>query len=333
MNLHESYISRWAARGIIIVNALLSVFIICGCGSNSVALPQPSKGTEQEAPRVIVEAYQSLPTGSFDIYRATNADKAVVFLHGAMGTSHSFAFQVGLIGSFDEGDYSGVDEQVILDNRAVAVFPQGLAVAAVPQATTWDNHVMISGRDDVQFLRDLVAYISGKYQITKFYLVGHSNGGMMVNRVWCEAPDLFDAYVAIAGSPSEHYLLPGTCTPAEVRPYLGIVGSADAVLQVPGHWGDQTWTINPGLVNPAAFVDPVLIGERYFLDKRVEIMACGEAVGDGDADSVTDGAVTTWSYCNNSIKLVRVEAAFHTFSSLETIAGRSMLDFAFAFLR
>jgi predicted esterase len=330
MKQEELTLSRWAARGSIIVHALLTLVIICGCGSNSGALP-----VLPVLQGVVVETDQNMSAteGTFDVYRAPNADKVVVFLHGAMGTKHSFAYQLGLVGSIVEGDYSGVNEQVLLDNRAIAVFPQGRAVAEVPLATTWDNYVMKSGRNDAQFLRDLVAYMEGRYHISRFYLVGHSNGGMMVNRAWCETPELFDAYVSIAGPPSEHFLLPGTCSPSRVKPYLAIVGSEDMTLQVPGHWGDMQWAINPVLVNPAAFVDPVLIGERYFLDKRVHMMACGETVGAGDIDAVTHGAVTLWSYCNDSIQLVRVEAGGHSFNALQTAAGRSMLDLAFAFLR
>jgi hypothetical protein len=58
-----------------------------------------------------------------------------------------------------------------------------------------------------------------------------------------------------------------------------------------------------------AFIDPVVIGERYFLPTRVT-ERCGEEVKDGDDSAITVGSITTWSFCDNSIRLLRVESNF-----------------------
>jgi poly(3-hydroxybutyrate) depolymerase len=289
---------------------------------------------------VIVEPDQKLNTAPhlFDIYRSTSADKAIVFLHGAGGTKHFFAHQLGINLSDVESSYDTVNEQVILENKILAVFPQGQALPQSPGAYTWSNYVMTSGQNDLQFIKDLVGYIAARYQINTFYIVGHSNGGMMANRIWCESPELFEGYVAVAGPPSERFLAPQTpCSPAEVKPYLGIVGSADNVLQVTGNWDASTWTINPLLIAPplpvsAEIVDPVLAGERYFLTTRVA-QRCGASVKYGDEDAVVEGSLTRWSFCNNSIELLRVESAGHTLESLEARAGRSILDLVLDYLR
>lgn len=288
-----------------------------------------------EDPGVVVETNQKLSTAPhlFDVYRAANADRAVIFLHGATGTKHYMAYELGLISSYVEGDYTGVNERVILDIKAIAVFPQGQTIQEAPWTFTWSNYVMISGQDDVQFLRDLVSYISAQYGVSKFYIVGHSNGGMMANRLWCEAPDLFDAYIAVAGPPAPHFLSV-SCSPTEVKPYLGIIGSQDNVFQVPNNWEDQKWFINPILLgNLAAFVDPVpaVVGERYFLPERVALM-CGGTVNQGDADAINEGSLTTWSYCSDSIKLARVEGAGHTITSLEDVSGQSLIDIVVDFI-
>jgi polyhydroxybutyrate depolymerase len=156
----------------------------------------------------------------------------------------------------------------------------------------------------------------------------------MANRIWCEAPKLFKGYVAVSGPPSERFLAPETaCSPAGVKPYLGIVGAQDDVLQDYGNWEAQTWTINPLLtLGDPAFVDPILIGERYFLPTRVT-PRCGETVNAGDADATTDGAVTTWSFCDNSIILMRVEFGRHSLKSLKSASGHSMLELVFDFIR
>lgn len=311
---------------------LLTIFGGCAGGS-------PDSSPEPEPPRIVVEANQTLSSGqgqverSVDIYRATNADKAIVFLHGGAGNKHIFAYNIGINLSDVDSNYDAVNEQILLDNHAIAVFPQGKSIAEAPGAYTWNNYVMDSGEDDIQFLRDLVNFISTRYHVSKFYIVGHSNGGMMVNRTWCEAPELFDAYISIAGPPSEHFLSTPCSPPAEVKPYMGIVGSLDDVLQNTGKWEEQTWTIKPAIVLGAypAFVNSVLIGERYFLPYRVNLR-CGETVHDGDTDAIVDGNITTWSFCNNSVKLMRVEDGEHSMQSMEIASGHSMLDIVLDFI-
>jgi poly(3-hydroxybutyrate) depolymerase len=185
--------------------ALLFVLVISGCRLQS---------------GVVVETDQKLASAPhrFDVYRAPGAQVAVVFLHGGGGTKKQFAQQL-------QGDDW---ERLLIDNKALAVFPQGQAIAAAPRATTWSNHVMTSGVDDVAFLRDLVRHIAHRYGVSRFYLAGHSNGGMMAGRVFYELPALFEGYVMISGPPSARYL--GLAGPMP-RPVLCVVGDADAVLQ------------------------------------------------------------------------------------------------------
>ncbi|NOY53043.1 MAG: alpha/beta hydrolase [Deltaproteobacteria bacterium] len=306
-----------------------------GCGSGGGSGGGSITTTLPEQPTVIVASDLTLDTApnSFDIYRATNADKTVIFLHGGGGTKHNFAYELGINLSKVGSDYSDVNEQVLIDNKVLAVFPQGKAIAEEPKAYTWENYVMTSGGDDMQFMSDLVAFINAQYKITRFFIVGHSNGGMMVNRIWCEAPEIFDAYIAISGPPSEHFLNSAACSPVVVRPYMGIVGSDDMVLQDVSHWEDQTWTIDPWVVSasPKAFIDPVIIGERSFLQDRVTAK-CSGIVDGGDADATVNGSITTWSFCNDSIQLVRVDSAGHSIGSLESVSGSTMLDMIFEFI-
>lgn len=347
---------------------LLVAGCLSGCGGGSGGSAQNKSATQNntQSPTVKVLPDQTIvsngTTYSFDVYQASNADKAVIFLHGGGGTKYGFACQLGLNQSngcstndpFDGTDYSSINGQVLINNKAIAVFPQGQSISSAPHAYTWSNYVMTSGQDDMQFLNDLVNYLASTYNIAKnkFYLVGHSNGGMMANRVWCEDPGLFSAYVAISGPPSEHFLNPNTqCSPAEVQPYLGIVGSDDTVLQVIGYdlqslqpdptinnWENPTWTVNPLLTDPA-FLDSVVIGERSFLPDRVQ-MSCNETVASGDASATTSGNVTEWSFCNNSIQLLRVNGAGHGIVAerlgeppLDQIAGQNfVLKTAFNFI-
>jgi len=297
-----------------------------GCGGGDKG-DTPDHGSE-----IIVEPNQQLSTAPhrFDIYRAVGADKAIVFLHGGGGTKEYSAYQLGLKRTPDDSNYDVVNEQILLDNNAIVVFPQGQAITDA-STTTWSNYAMVSGQDDMQFIRDLVSYIATQYNVSKIYIVGHSMGGVMVNRIWCEAPELFDAFVSISGPPSVHFLDAETpCSPTQVRPFLSMVGAQDEVLQN-DDWEAQTWTIDPLLTQGPAFVNPVLAGERYFLPTRVT-RRCDGTVQPGDADAITEGTLTTWSFCDNSIRLIRIESAGHSLESLEDASGFSMMELAIDFI-
>ena len=101
-------------------------------------------------------------------------------------------------------------------------FPQGQSLQSCQQppcnAFTWNNFVMDSGQDDVGFLSALAAELRGGGVSAaapaatataafpalppgaRLSLAGHSNGGMMANRVWCETGDaVFDAFASFEG--------------------------------------------------------------------------------------------------------------------------------------
>jgi pimeloyl-ACP methyl ester carboxylesterase len=298
-----------------------------GCGGDD------GNDTGPGGSKLIVEPNRMLSSAPhrFDIYRAEGAEKAIVFLHGGGGSKEQMAYNLGIKSNAGTFNYQVANGQILLDNKAMAVFPQGQALATAPTVTTWGNYATVSGQDDVQFIRDLVGYIASEYNISKMYIVGHSMGGVMVSRIWCEAPELFDAFISVAGPPSEHFLDGGTpCSPGVAKPFLSIVGSQDGVLQN-SDWEAQTWTIDPLLTQNTAFVDPVLIGERFFLPTRVTLR-CGGTVNAGDADAVKNGALTTWSYCGTSIRLIRIESAGHSMESMEGVSGLNMLELFFDFI-
>lgn len=285
---------------------------------------------------VAVEANQVLATAphAFDVFRPSNATKAIVFLHGGGGTKEQVEYILGVKTTSDTNSYTPANPQWLISNKVMAVFPQGQAIP-LSQTYTWSNYVMTSGEDDVQFLDDLASYIKSHYHINNIILAGHSNGGMMTARVWCERPDLFDVYVAFSGPPSEHFLDAATpCAPSTAKPFMAVVGSDDGVLR-DSDWEAQTWTINPLLTAGRAFLDPVLIGERYFLPTRVAAR-CNGTVGAGESDATTVGVTTTWRYCDNAVQLKRINGASHEIDSLQTVTGQKLpqltIDFAKLFI-
>eukprot|EP01084_Bolivina_argentea_P069879 127078_1 len=58
--------------------------------------------------------------------------------------------------------------------------------------------------DDIGYLRELTTFIESQYCVDKSreYVIGYSNGGMMTQRIACEANDIFAAAAAFAGQMS-----------------------------------------------------------------------------------------------------------------------------------
>jgi poly(3-hydroxybutyrate) depolymerase len=289
-------------RDLAAVGTLLSI-VGCGGGSNSGGSIAPPMAT------VSVKTNQTIPNHPhmIDYYIPSNATSAVVFLHGGGGTKEGLEYSLGIKADSTAADYymSSSGQGWLSNEQVIAVFPQGQTVAG--SNWTWSNYVMNSGVDDVKFLQDLVASLkssSSLPHVTKIYLVGHSNGGMMANRMWCESPDTFDGYAALAGPPSVH-LDPGTgthpCLPSTIKPYLGIVGDHDTVLQTAGEANSHEWTINPILlVKPAAWLDPIpqVLNDELFFSKRVSLK-CDGTIG----SPTVSGQITTYSDCSGSLKL------------------------------
>lgn len=313
------------ARIVLIACATLVSSCSGGESGDRSAEPQPQPAESLET--------LSLPgfPHSIDIYDVNDADKAVVVLHGGAGRNYEIAHNLGLNSSDGPPSQSTIDWAWLHDHKIIAVFPQGQAIASDPEDYTWTNHVMDSGQDDVAFLQALASYIRTQYGISKLYLMGHSNGGMMANRMWCESPTTFDGYVSIAGPASSYYLAPATpCTPSVVQAYFGIVGDQDEVLQVNGNWPATTWEISRALVAVSpAFVNPTLIGEWHQQQQRSQA-GCGESPQLTDGSS--DGAVETWTECGGRLKLQRVLQGAHSIDSLEAAAGYRMIDAASAFI-
>ncbi len=261
-----------------------------------------------------------------DVFLPSNAARAVVFLHGGGGSKEGAASSEVVIVT---GDPPVPDSVFLLGSRTAFIIPQGKAVPGSPKARTWSNYVMTSGSDDLAFLGKLSTSLRGGTfdshvpAFSRVYLAGHSNGGMMANRVWCEAPQDFDAYGAISG-PASIQLAPPTltlaggandaltgahpCAPSTAKPYLGIVGKEDTIIQTKTLWSEDIWAVNACLSGNAGggFVDPKLISETRFHEVRVHA-TCGAV----PAPPTMSGPTTSWSDCNGRIRLEAIAGAEH----------------------
>ncbi len=243
---------------------------------------------------------------SIDYYIPDNAESAVIFLHGGGGKKERFAANLGIKNDTTSSNYDllPAGKDWLINKKIMAVFPQGQTIAGTAFAFTWNNYVMDSGENDVAFLQALVASIQSDTTlptITKFYLVGHSNGGMMVNRMWCESPGTFDGFGALAGPPSTQLAATGAhpCAPATIKPYIGVVGDSDTGLQTSGNMNALTWTLSSYNGASPAWVTSTVMNDKEYHATRISL-ACGGSAG----APTTSGQVTTYSDCSDTLKLI-----------------------------
>lgn len=154
----------------------------------------------------------------------TGPAPVVVALHGAMQTPQSFRAYFGL-------------DAAARKHGFIVAYPEG-------EGRVWNDarpaamrlKAMLRPGDDVPFLvllaRTLVS--EGIADPARIYLTGISNGGFMVERMACEAPQPFAAFSAImATAPADAR---EECRPGRAVPILFIHGTADSVIAYDGFW-------------------------------------------------------------------------------------------------
>lgn len=258
---------------------------------------------------------------SLDVYLPSNAERVIVFLHGGGGTKELGAARESGVRLDDPPEATPKpDTAWLLQTRTAWVFPQGQHIQGALLAKTWNNYLMISGVDDKAFLSALSSALrAGTINkavpaFSHVYLSGHSNGGVMANRQWCEATTSFDGYGSLSGPPSVELLPTGAhpCAPSAPRPFLSVIGGADTILQTKDNWAGP-WEVNACLQAGAgaSMPNPKLANEEPFYDNRRVPSVCS-----GTASASTSAAnATTWSDCNGLTKLIRVEGADHCVSA------------------
>lgn len=249
---------------------------------------------------------------------SSGASRAIVVLHGGAGTNTGVSQQLGMT-SASTALVNTVNWSWLNANKVILVFPQGQHIEGVT-AGTWSNWAMNSGQNDVEFLKALASKIRSDYGVSEVDLMGHSMGGAMTNRMWCESPGTFDRYVALAGPMSEHFDPAGTssCSPTMVKPYMSISGDADSVMQTSNNrWSNYNWIINPVVewAGNAAFLDGTMMGEWQEQQVRVTKL-CGQTVSPLVSPEDISGNVSTWTNCGGSLVIKRIAGADHGVTSM-----------------
>ena len=306
---------------------------------------------------------------TFDVFAPTAPSQGMVFLHGGGGQKEGTEASLNVTLGWAE------------DNGVLLAFPQGQSLQSCRRppckAFTWNNYVMDSGQDDIGFLRALAARLRGAGAPAaapaaattataaafpalppgaRLTLAGHSNGGMMANRVWCETGDaVFDAFASFEGPMSSWFDANVTSTadrkvcqaPSRVAPppYMSVIALNDTVVgNTPAmHLSDETWPValKTTMLSPYAFVNHAVMNEIGVYAQVRAPLRCGEWPSRSPS-AVTDQA-QLFSACGGAVALTALIGASddgtcpglsagHCIRFLQARLGRGLLDFVLAWV-
>lgn len=190
-----------------------------------------------------------------------------------------------------------------------------------------------SGVDDLGYLRGLVEEAQAKLAIDpdRIAFVGHSNGAFMALRMACDAADLVDAAVSLAGADplslegGERASEPGappSCSPSEPVSILHAHGTADETVAYDGG-------------SFASFGGGAYPGAEETVARWRTRNGCPDDGTEGEArdfDDAAEGAETTptrWTGCDDDrrVALWRMEGSAHI-PQLTDAWREAVLDFA-----
>lgn len=171
------------------------------------------------APLAMAETFQGRDYELFDGRREARPSPLILSLHGAGGSGPGHR------------RYTGLD-------AIAALYDVVVAYPTAPSARWNDGRWDALGqpdkavRDDVGWLTDLVAELvrQGLADPGRIYAVGHSNGGAMVRRLTCDAPDLL-AGASIVGTT---FLIDFECANLAAVPTAYFMGTDDRIIPFDG---------------------------------------------------------------------------------------------------
>lgn len=102
------------------------------------------------------------------------------------------------------------------------------------------------GSSEVTYLKNVVAHIAGTYCVDpkRVFVTGHSNGGLMADRLACDAASTFAAFAPYAGSSAQASIQPtgrGGCKPSRAVPYAFFHGDSDTQAPIAYQQANRDW--------------------------------------------------------------------------------------------
>lgn len=246
---------RWPL--LISLLALLSVLTAC---LSPAGQAQAAGKTEEHEMRsgVLKRSYRLYVPGNYDPAKPA---ALIVALHGGLGTGKIMQESAHLD---DDAERAGM----------LVAYPDG--VGRGWNAGTCCGSPMEKNVNDVLFLRNLIADVSQRYPVDpkRIYGTGFSNGGMLLHRVACEAPELFTAIAPVSGG-----MMLKECKAKTGLPVMIIQGKADDRI----FWNGGTFdgTYRPSVKEMVASLrqrnqcsaDEAVVEQRGVVDCR-KLKAC-----------------------------------------------------------
>ena len=214
---------RFGALGpVALVVAILATSVSTGgCSSNSGESVDAAGEAKGDAGSIVAARPYNfkIPTG----YDPNKATPLVIDLHGYAGSGvvQEDYFQFGVI----------ADEQTFL-----YAYPDGTLDPTNNRFWNADDaccNFFASVVDDVAYLRATIDDISTKYNVDpkRIFVVGHSNGAFMTQRLACDVSDRIAAIASLAGAVWNDV---SRCNPSSHVSVLDVHGDADAVVNYNG---------------------------------------------------------------------------------------------------
>jgi polyhydroxybutyrate depolymerase len=153
-----------------------------------------------------------------------------------------FDFHGGL-GNASTQVRTSIFEPLADEKGFLVVYPNGTGLLG-DKLLTWNGgtccgYAARNNIDDVGFVRAMVADLESSYRIDpkRIYSTGFSNGGIMSQRLACDASDLFAAIGPVSGTLND----PG-CQPKEPVSVIEFHGTSDQHIPYGGGNGDKSLT-------------------------------------------------------------------------------------------
>ena len=173
-------------------------------------------------------------------YDGVEAVPLLLALHGGMGSAQQFEKQTGF-------------NEIAERDGFIVVYPDGLGVFKY-SLHVWNSGYIRAGivqnTDDILFLYTLIKHLQTTYRIdlSRIYMTGHSNGGMMTYRMGGEHAEIFAAIAPVsaaiggyASPESPYYQIP---TPTQPLSVVHVHGRFDKNVLYDG--GETQEGINKG---------------------------------------------------------------------------------------
>jgi polyhydroxybutyrate depolymerase len=200
-----------------------------------------------------------------------NPGVVLVFHGGSVGTAEQLQATIGMDALADRDGF-------------ITVYPSTLG-------KNWtDGRIGTQGGpNDVQFTRDLVAYLHKTYGVStdKIFATGMSNGGIFDYKLACDAPGLVQAIAPVAANMAEQ--LRADCHPGRGTPVMIFTGTADPLMPYDGGHPDLAAVLER-VKGPSS---DVIVSSADTAAFWADLNGCGGSTSTNLPDKVSDGTTVT----------------------------------------